>query len=69
MQMRDRPNRDELSRPLVRRKIPLSGWRKIFAGRASICGERRVPSIDGPDFALAREVPMGNGPVDLPAFA
>jgi hypothetical protein len=50
-------------------KLSLSGWRNFPTGRAPICGEKRASSIDGPDFALARDILMGNGPVDSPAFA
>ena len=50
-------------------EISFSSWRKFSAAEPAICGEKRAPRIDGPDFALPSDIIMGNGTVDSPAFA
>ncbi len=42
---------------------------KFSAGPGPICRENAPVRLDGPDFALAGNVIMGNGTVDSPAFA
>ncbi|MBN9091214.1 MAG: hypothetical protein J0J01_30215 [Reyranella sp.] len=49
--------------------ISFSSGRKFSAAEPAIFREKRAPRIDGPDFALAGDVIMGNGTVDSPAFA
>ncbi|MBN9086914.1 MAG: hypothetical protein J0J01_08410 [Reyranella sp.] len=53
----------------ARPKISFSVGVKFSVAEPAICGEKRAPRIDGPDFALAGDVIMGNGTADSPAFA